>query len=181
MTGRSNLQLPISRSQDSYLRGGAIGYRIALYYPELVTQLFCVCTAYFPPSKEYTPLEDRIKSGQLPNFGYQLQFSNDKLENKIVSRKQIKQLLNAMYGGSSPEKERGFDVRHGLYLEKLPTLEHTKLVNKETLDYYADEYARHGMHGPRELVRTSTKKHRTETTTVNWYRNREQNFQDELQ
>ena len=123
-------------------------YRVALWHPELVTQLFCVCTAYFPPSKDYTPLEERIRSGQLPNFGYQLQFAHDKLEQKITSREQIRQFLNAMYGGWSPDRERGFDVRHGIYLEKLPTLERAKLVEKEMLDYYADEYARHGMHGP---------------------------------
>lgn len=136
----------------SSYRGGAIVYRVALWHPQLVTRLFCVCTAYFPPSKEYTPLEDRIKSGQLPNFGYQLQFANDKLEDNIVSKKQIRQMLNAMYGGWSPDKERGFDVRHGIYLEKLPALEHTKLVNEKMLDYYADEYARHGMHGPCESL-----------------------------
>ena len=125
-------------------------YRIALWHPDLVTHLFSVCTAYFPPSKEYTSLEDRIKSGQLPNFGYQLQFANDKLEDKVTSREQIKQLLNAMYGGWSPNKERGFDVRHGIHLENLPRLGHTKLVDKKTLDYYANEYARNGMHGPCE-------------------------------
>ena len=53
-----------------------------------------------------------------------------------------------MYGGWSPGKERGFDVRHGVYLEKLPALSQTKLIDKGMLDYYADEYARHGMHGP---------------------------------
>ena len=137
---------------DSSTRGGAIVYRVALWHPELVTQLFCVCTAYFPPSKEYTPLEDRIRSGQLPNFGYQLQFAHDNLEEMVTSREQIRQVLNAMYGGWSPDKERGFDVRRGIYLEKLPALEHTKLVSKEMLDYYADEYARHGMHGPCECT-----------------------------
>ena len=125
-------------------------YRVALWHPELISQLFCICTAYFPPTKKYTPLEDRIRSGQLPNFGYQLQFADGKLEEKIASREQIKQMLNAMHGGWCPNKERGFDVQHGLYLEKLPRLEHTKLVDRETLDYYADEYARHGMHGPCE-------------------------------
>lgn len=133
-------------------RGGAIVYRIALWYPDFVTHLFSVCTPYWAPSKEYVPLEKLVHSGRLPNFAYQLQLASGVVEEKITSKDQIKQFLNALYGGLSAEREKGFDAQHGLHLDVLPRLLPTKLVDEATLDYYADQYAKNGMHGPRESV-----------------------------
>lgn len=130
-------------------RGGAIVYRIALWYPDFVTHLFSVCTPYWAPSKEYMPLDKLVHSGRLPNFAYQLQLASGVVEKKITSRDHIKQFLNALYGGLSPEREKGFDSRHGLHSDVLPRLLPTKLVDGATLDYYADQYAKNGMYGPR--------------------------------
>ncbi|KAL8925205.1 MAG: hypothetical protein Q9172_002310 [Xanthocarpia lactea] len=143
--------------------GGAIVYRIALWHPELVTQVFTICTPYTAPSNKYASLEDIVKSGRLPNFGYQIQLASGQLEATIESRDQIKQLLNALYGATTSGGLPGFDVKTGVHLDRLPQLGHTKLVNERMLDFYADQYAIHGLHG-----------------TLNWYRNREQNFKDEL-
>ncbi|KAI9808392.1 MAG: hypothetical protein M1827_007489 [Pycnora praestabilis] len=141
--------------------GGAIVYRVALWHPDLVTHLFSICTPYIAPSKEYLSIEELVKT-KLPNFTYQLQLASPELENAIQSRDQMRQFLNAMYGGRGPNKEVGFDVFRGVFLDNLPILKQTRLLNERELDYYADEYARHGLHG-----------------TLNWYRNREQNFNDE--
>ena len=69
-----------------------------------------------------------------------------------------------MYGGRGPNGEVAFDANTGIFLENLPKLGMTKLLSAAELDYYAQEYARHGLHGP-----------------LNWYRNREVNYLDELE
>ncbi|KAI9877118.1 MAG: hypothetical protein M1830_004742 [Pleopsidium flavum] len=142
--------------------GGAIVYRVALWYPDFVTHLFSVCTPYWVPSKDYKPLEELVKT-RLPNFKYQLQLASGEIEKAISSREQIKQFLNGLYGGRGPNGEVGFIPEQGVLLQNLPKLKPTRLLGEKELDYYADQYARNGLHG-----------------TLNWYRNREVNFEEEL-
>lgn len=169
-----------ARMRTELARGGAIAYRIALWYPQLVTHIFSICTPYTPPSKSFTSLEEIVKSGSLPNFGYQLQFASGQLENAIQSWEQIKQMLNSLYGGRTPKGESGFDVEHGIHLDRLPQLNHTPLVSKEMLDLYAEQYTKSGIHGSRECMEVITIWTNRLTEVVNWYRNRKQNFGDEL-
>lgn len=143
--------------------GGSIVYRIALWYPQLVSHIFSICTPYTAPSKRFASLDDIVKSGRLPNFGYQLQLSSGQLEHVIQSRAQIKQLLNGLYGGRTPDGEQGFDVEHGVHLDRLSHLSRTPLLSEKMLDLYADQYAKNGIHG-----------------ALNWYKSRKQNFEDEL-
>lgn len=137
----------VRRGHVKRSRGGAIVYRIALWCPELVTHIFTVCTPYTTPSKTYEPLEEMVKSGKVPNFGYQLQLASGQLEEVIRSREQIRQLLNGLYGGMTSEGLPGFDVKTGVHLDGLPQLRHTKLMSKRLLDFYADQYAKNGIHG----------------------------------
>lgn len=143
--------------------GGAIVYRVALWHPRLVTHLFSVCTPYSPPSKHFKPLEYYVKQGLLPNFAYQLKLADGQLDS-LISRDQIRQFLNGIFGGRGPKGEYAFDTQRGVLLENLPILRPTTLVDEGTLNYYADQYVRNGMQ-----------------SLSNWYRVREQNFQDELQ
>lgn len=136
--------------------GGAIVYRVAMHYPELISAFFSVCTPFFPPRSKYMP------PTSLPNFKYQLQFGGPDLEKEIAGEEKIRQYLNAMYGGRGPNGEPSFDVTHGCHIENLPVLKPTKLLSAEELDYYAKRYTIHGMHGP-----------------TNWYRTAELNFEDE--
>jgi soluble epoxide hydrolase/lipid-phosphate phosphatase len=69
-----------------------------------------------------------------------------------------------MYGARGPNGEFAFDATKGVFLENLPKLGMTKLLSKAELEYYAQEYARHGLRGP-----------------LNWYRNREVNYAEELE
>ena len=131
-------------------RGGAIVYRIALWYPAFVTHLFSVCTPYWAPSKEYISMEELVKSGKLPNFGYQLQLASGAVEDKVKTKDEIRYFLNGLYGGTSPYKERAVDVRQGINLDVLPRLQPTKLLDELTLDYYTEQFANHGMHGTRK-------------------------------
>lgn len=119
-------------------------YRVALWHPRLVTHLFSVCTPYSPPSKHFKPLEHYVKQGILPNFAYQLKLADGQLDS-LISRDQIRQFLNGIFGGRGPKGERAFDTQHGVLLENLPILSPTTLVDEGTLDYYADQYVRNGM------------------------------------
>lgn len=135
-------------------RGGAIAYRVALWHPHLVTHLFSVCTPYSPPSKHFKPLEHYVQQGILPNLAYQLKLADGQVDS-LTSRDQIRQFLNGIFGGRGPNGEFGFDIQHGVLLENLPTLSPTGLVNEATLDYYADQYVRNGLHGLCESISRS--------------------------
>lgn len=137
----------VRRGHIKRIRGGAIVYRIALWCPELVTHIFTVCTPYTAPSKSYASLEEMVKSGRVPNFGYQLQLAGGQLEEAIQSREQIRQLLNGLYGGATSNGLSGFDVKTGVHLDRLPQLKQTKLMSERLLDFYADQYAKNGIHG----------------------------------
>ena len=111
-------------------RGGAIVYRVALWYPDFVTHLFSVCTPYSAPSQDFKPLEELVKT-KLPNFTYQLQLGSGEIEMHISSKEQIKQFLNALYGGRGPNGEVGFIPAQGVLLENLPKLNPTPLLSEK--------------------------------------------------
>ncbi|MCJ1302531.1 hypothetical protein MMC08_005335 [Hypocenomyce scalaris] len=142
--------------------GGAIVYRVALWYPQFVTHLFSICTPYWPPSKEFVPLEELVKT-KVPNFRYQLQLASGEIEKTIISKEQIRQMLNGLYGGRGPNGEVGFTTQQGLLVQNMPKLGPSPLITEKDLDFYADQYVRNGMHG-----------------TLNWYRTRAVNFEEEL-
>lgn len=140
--------------------GGMIAHRFALHYPEIVKAVFTVCTPYRPPSRNYIPLEEVVE--QVPNFRYQAHLAGEEVEKEVRTKKDIKKFLNALYGGRTEEGGAGFSVKHGVDFKILRESQRTKLMDEEMLDYYTEEYARHGI-GP----------------TLNWYRTREINHADE--
>ena len=97
----------------------------------------------------YTDISTLVKT-KLPNFGYQLQLASGKVEAEIKTKEQIKQFLNALYGGAGPNGEVGFNVKEGTKFENLGKLGRTKLMGDEMLEFYTEEYARNGMGGTRE-------------------------------
>ena len=115
-------------------RGGAIVYRVALWYPEFVTHLFAVCTPYLAPSKDLPPLEELVKT-KLPNFGYQLQLASGDVEKVITSRDQLRQFLNALYGGRGPNGEVGFTVQEGLLVQNLAKLGPSPFISEKVIRY----------------------------------------------
>ncbi|KAL1979931.1 hypothetical protein VTN96DRAFT_4887 [Rasamsonia emersonii] len=142
--------------------GAALTYRVALWHPDLVSHVITVCVPYFPPSKVYIPLEELVKT-HIPSFAYQLQLKSGELEKAISTKDEIRQFLIGLYGGRTDDGKPGFDVSKGVLLENLKGLKPSKLLSKEEIAYYADEFARHGIHGP-----------------LNWYRTRKVNYNDEL-
>jgi pimeloyl-ACP methyl ester carboxylesterase len=136
--------------------GGAVVFRIAMRYPKLISALFSVCTSFTPPRKKYIP------ATVLPNFKYQFHLAGPDVEKAIVGKEKIREFLNGLHGGKGLNGEVAFDAGKGINLDVLPKLKQTRLSSKEEEDFYAERYARNGMHGP-----------------LNWYRTGELNFNDE--
>lgn len=141
--------------------GGAIVYRVSLWYPDLISHIFSVCTPYKAPTSTYVPLEEVITD--YPHWAYQVVLASGIVEERIKTPEEIKQFLNALYGGKGEKGEVGFSVREGPIWENLGKLGRTRLVGEEVLGWYGREYERNGV-----------------GASVNWYRNREVNFKDEL-
>ena len=141
--------------------GGSIVYRVTQYYPDLIAAVFSICTPYFPPNDKYEPLGILVQK-RLPNFAYQQHFASGEIEAAVQSKAEIRQFLNNMFGARTPEHEVAFDANAGIDLARQARVGKTKLLTDEEMDYYVNEYARHGVNGP-----------------LNWYRNREENYMNE--
>ncbi|KAJ5468978.1 hypothetical protein N7475_006730 [Penicillium sp. IBT 31633x] len=142
--------------------GAALAYRIALWHPELVSHLFTVCVPYARPMAENISLEDLVRT-VAPHFAYQLHFASGELEKVIRSKAEIRQFLLALYGGRTEAGESGFDANKGVLVDKLGGLKLSRLLSEEELEFYSNEFARSGVHGP-----------------LNWYRTRDVNYEEEL-
>ncbi|CAG8903501.1 unnamed protein product [Penicillium egyptiacum] len=140
----------------------ALAYRIALWHPELVSHLFTVCVPYARPMAQNISIEDLVRN-VTPHFAYQLQFKSGEVEKVIQSKDEIRQFLLALYGGRTEAGEFGFDANKGVLLDKIGQLKPSRLLSEEELEFYTNEFARSGIHGP-----------------LNWYRTRDVNYEDEL-
>ncbi|KIX06071.1 uncharacterized protein Z518_04045 [Rhinocladiella mackenziei CBS 650.93] len=141
--------------------GGAIVYRVAQYYPRLITAVFSICTPYFLPSPKYEPLGVQAEK-RLPNFTYQMQFASGEIEKNVQSKAEIRRWLNNLFGGRTPEGEVAFNANVGIDLAKQARVGKNRLLTDEEMDFYVDEFARNGINGP-----------------LNWYRVREDNYMNE--
>lgn len=97
-----------------------------------MSHIIAVCTPFNPPQKNYLSLEDLIKT-RIPYFAYQLQFVSGELEKALKSKEEIKQFLLSMYGGRTPDKKPGFDVMKGALLDRLPTLQQSRIISEEVI------------------------------------------------
>ena len=149
---------------DLWARGGAIVYRTAQWYPDLVTHVFSVCTPFFPPSSTFVSTTELV-NGPVPQFGYQLQWGGPDLENALKSPEHYRRLFKGMFGGRTQSGKPIMSPETGI---NLPLLEEpvsdSPLVNNEEIEFYVQQYTRNGIHGP-----------------CNWYRNRKANFEDDKQ
>jgi pimeloyl-ACP methyl ester carboxylesterase len=144
--------------------GGAIAYRVALWKPALVRALVSVCTPYARPSLRYIPTEDLV-AGPLPQFAYQLALAGGAVEAEIREADDVRGFINAVFGARTASGEVGFDVRSGpdFAVIKGGRLQRTPLLSEEELEHYVRNYMNTGMRG-----------------TVNWYRTRQLNWEEEL-
>lgn len=147
--------------------GGMVVWRMAAYYPDLVTHVFSVCTPYFGPSKVYLPLETLAK-GPAPTFGYQIQLASQEVESRVTTKDEIRRFLHAMYGARDSKGQVPVTAVEGIDFEKVADVGETKLLSPEVrwflgvsrlpvltccqqeMDYYVDQYHRQGLHGTGE-------------------------------
>ncbi|KAI5291679.1 hypothetical protein KEM54_001875 [Ascosphaera aggregata] len=114
--------------------GGVIVQRIALYEPEFASHIFTVCTPYTPPTKQYVHTADLVKLPQGKQFGYQLQLSSGEVEKKVQTPAQIRQALNAMYGGWLETDNGGggaFATQKGILFDRIERVQPTPLLSEE--------------------------------------------------
>ena len=102
-----------------------------------------MCTPYKAPTSTYTALEEAVT--HLPNWAYQVVLASGVVEEHIKTPEDIKQFLNALYGGKGEKGEVGFSVTVGPIWENLGKLRRTRLVGKEVLGWYVNEYERNGV------------------------------------
>lgn len=159
----AQLALPTPVILGGHDWGGAIAWRLALLHPHLYRAVMVICTPYHAPSAKYDSLQRRVET-VLPNFGYQLHFASGQIEEACDSRQGVRQFLINTYGGRTPEGEIGFTAEKGIDLERQKRM-HTpsRVLSEKELDFYVQEYSRHGLRGP-----------------LNWYRTGELNYLDEL-
>ncbi|KAH9892938.1 epoxide hydrolase [Xylariomycetidae sp. FL2044] len=142
--------------------GCGIVWRMTRYHPELVRALFSFCVPYAPPSPVPTTLEQIVE--RMPSFRYQLRIAAGDVENIVHAEPgRLRKFLDAVYGGRTPEGEAPFTSQRGLEPDKLDRVQPSPLVEPAMMEFYAAEYARHGLHGP-----------------CNWYRTREIGSADEV-
>jgi soluble epoxide hydrolase/lipid-phosphate phosphatase len=138
-------------------------WRMAQWYPDLVTHVVVVCTFYFMPQREYISTEQLVATGRAPQFGYQLHLASPEVEDRIKSEEDIRKFLHGMYGARGSNRETIFSPEKGVLFENLDRIGRTPLLTDSEMDYYVSQYSRNGFHGP-----------------LNWYRTREANWRDDL-
>ncbi|KAK7998966.1 bifunctional epoxide hydrolase 2 [Apiospora marii] len=143
--------------------GGFFIWRFTMYYPEMVRAVFSLCVPYIPAMPAVETLDDF--AARQPNFGYQKQLASGEAEKMIHQTPEgIKHFLNGMYGARTPAGGVVFTPEAGVQKDNLAEIPfENPIVPQDMVDYYVQEYARHGFHGP-----------------CNWYRVRELNMTDEL-
>ncbi|PHH75775.1 hypothetical protein CDD82_4294 [Ophiocordyceps australis] len=135
--------------------GGHFAWRMALWQRQIIKCVFSICTPFFAPSP-YS-FEDLVRSGKLPNFGYQLQFIGPDVEREIQGETKMRQLINALYSGKGPEGEVGFSVHKGVIFKNLEKLGKTPSLTEEELDHHVAKFMLQKapqMRGPLNWYRT---------------------------
>lgn len=140
---------------------------MAQWYPDLVTHVFSVATPYLEVQEQWVTTEELV-AGPLPNFGYQLQFGSkdEPVEKATPDKETLRRCLKAAYGGQVPSHTNLFTPEKGLSLHAIMNEEvsMTPLLSEQAscyrskvmkyadrvqeMDYYVDQFAIHGMHGP---------------------------------
>lgn len=135
--------------------GGAVVWRFALWYPELLRCVFSICTPFFAVSEVFYPKEQLVK--MLPNFGYQLQLEGTEVDEAVVGREKIRAFLSVLFGARRADGGVVFDVAKGLRPEMLEAdqIGESPLLSREEMDFYVDEYVKSGMRGPLSWYKTS--------------------------
>lgn len=115
--------------------GGAIVYRVAQWYPQLISAVFSIATPYNATSRTFASTEE-LANGRFPNFGYQLTFASEEhvMEKTIGDdKKMVEKFLRGMYGGKTSSGRKFLTPEEGVNLSvmKEDDVAMTPLLNEE--------------------------------------------------
>ncbi|KAF9182091.1 hypothetical protein BGZ51_004965 [Haplosporangium sp. Z 767] len=105
--------------------GGALVWRLGLYYPNRVIGIISICTPYNPPMQHYLSLEEIVKL--VPEFEYQLGFADPK---------------------STAEMDANVDGVLGNILRM-------GQIHEKDLEYMVNQYKHSGFRGPLNYYKTT--------------------------
>lgn len=125
-----------------------LAYRFALEFPSFVTHLFTLAVPYLSVTDTFIPMDDFVKL--IPTIAYQVQFGSEEgfIESHTKDKTGIRNYLDAMYSGRSPDGKIAMAPVEGYNAELTPSLERSKFVSEDELEYYVEEYAQQGLRGP---------------------------------
>jgi soluble epoxide hydrolase/lipid-phosphate phosphatase len=146
--------------------GAVVVQRIYFYYPELVSHIATISVPYAPPQRKYVHLEEVVERN--PTLTYQIAFVDPETEKDLDSRDAIDRFIRGVHRGIG-DHGANIQVRSG-FMQNLGDRPRGKLLTAEVslqrivarscavvvltvekdLKYYVDQFARNGMHGPRE-------------------------------
>ncbi|KAI2012956.1 hypothetical protein LOZ39_001036 [Ophidiomyces ophidiicola] len=141
--------------------GGVAAYRVAQYHTNLISHIAVVGTPFTAASPTYATLEQLVQ--KLSFFGYQTSFRDLVPAKHIKTKDDMRRFLDAVYGGKTPDGKTALDPTKGVLYELLPQIQKSPLFTPEELEFFVNEYMRHGI-----------------TPPLGWYRTRRQNYEDEL-
>lgn len=125
---------------------GAVVYRVAQWYPDLVSHVFAICTPYFKVFDEYVPTIALVRNG-VPQFGYQLQWGSDdeKVEKVVRNETTLRKFLSGLYGGRPKSGKIFMTPEDGVDLKLIEEKEvgQTPLMSKEVIDPLENSGERH--------------------------------------
>lgn len=107
---------------------------MALFEPDLVSHVILVCTPYMPQRDQFIDTETIVKHPAGKSFGYQLQLKSGEVEERVKSREEIGQALNALYGGWQQHADGGeysFSVEEGILFDRFMKAEKSPLLSEE--------------------------------------------------
>lgn len=148
--------------------GAGMAYKFPMLYPAKTKAMFAMSfpytKAYYGPNTEWVDLEELVKDGTFPTWGYQLQWRDVSFDRNFTTKKEIRSLLTALVGGSTADGRYAISEKSGILYDVLPyVVPESGFLKKEELDIYVDAIHRNGIR-----------------SEWNSYRARRMNFEDEV-
>ncbi|KAK3201348.1 hypothetical protein GRF29_185g633893 [Pseudopithomyces chartarum] len=148
--------------------GAGMAYKFPMLYPSKTKAVFAMSfpytKAYYGPNAEWTDLDDLVKDGTFPTWGYQLQWRQVSFDRNFTTKGEIRNLLTALVGGSTADGRYAISEKHGILYDVLPdVVPESGFLKGEELDIYVDALHQNGVR-----------------SEWNSYRTRRMNYEDEI-
>lgn len=147
--------------------GAGLAYSFATWYPGYLKGFFSIDVPYtqpwLGPSLEWIDLLDLVQDGTYPTLAYQLQWRDPAVNRNFSTKAQIRSVLNAGWGGLTPDGRGAFSISEGWQYDLIPLLGNQTQMSPADFEIYVEKINQKGM-----------------GNAFNWYRTRRMNWEDEL-